>query len=1281
MTEPKKNLRLSKVLMLIVLAFSVAGLIYSAVSLTEHVRKLGVLRPIVEYPENLKVLLDEQNLAFQNFTHSGQKKFLVKFDSLSAEYLNTEKEFLETKIKNQYEIEGKAAFDTALSKKRMLLFEETRDIRTHIAEMWIPTMLANQAGTVGNVSELRKKSKKVRENRLKLISMISEEKFDYIKFTSIGNRLLMILAIFSSSLIFVSVFIVMMFFKTDNKLSGLFRRNIALENEKDKIDRLLADNEEQAAELRDANEKLNESYREYREQARLLEQSFVTAKMSYWSYEPEKAAFIFSERASELLNGRHEAAEMSKEQFAGNISAGSRKEVMTEFDKSLINNTFFTVGFANKPAVGPARYLRMSAEHHFDESGRHTGSDGVIQDITYLKEKELQFGSLEGRLNTLFELIPEVFVEFDETGRVITTNHRAEEIFGYNIDEVNERIADGKIFGEGYRELFLENWQRGAAGIVSEFKRDYVFITKSGEKVPCEVSAKYLFDSKGNFTGATALIWDVRDEIEAKADLARKDQLLRKAVASAGIGLFEHNPVKNHHYWSPEVYSILGADEDRVSPSSNHFLTFIHPDDKEYVQNQYARILKQGNYEFSCRIIDKYKNIKYIKEWGKSNLDDAGNIISYFGIVHDVTDMVAGEKEMYRINRKLKDIQAVAKIGFLEAIQQSSQEGGAMLLRASDELKEIFEFDKTKDLITFREITRYIEQSEQERLRRIENDAVAAGKTVYDMDFKITLPGGKEKFLYMIRKRYLDNSGRPFDELAIIQDISDIRKMRTKLDDVKSEKNLILSVLNESVVYFDSDKEPVWTNRSFGKLKPGDIEAVRSGRLIRVNAYQGILQKNKEFFNPVDLVFAKNEELRCDVETENGTAFMLSAVPVQKNGEPEGAVLSLTDITSRIRFEKELEESEIKFRSVAENSMMGIFIVKGLEVTYVNGYLKELLGYSAEEMTFDRIIKGIIYKDDKQAFFEVLKELRARRRDSLEFNLRMVTKKGEVLYVVYSVKWVDFTEESILVGTITNITGLIHARKRAEEAESIKSNFLANISHEVRTPLNAMVGAAQLLANDLDILEAKHIADLRKMIGTNADSLTYLIEDIMVMAKIESGDISVEHSKVYINEMLQELKIIYINELRANGKDDKVKLQVYFTESDSLAICKADYTRLKQVLKHLLSNAVKFTEEGEITVGYNIRDRYVELFIRDTGVGIDDKKKEKIFRQFATAEKSLARKYSGAGLGLSIAKRLAEMMEGDITFESELGAGSTFYVQMPNIGAEKYYDLPPEDTF
>jgi signal transduction histidine kinase len=232
------------------------------------------------------------------------------------------------------------------------------------------------------------------------------------------------------------------------------------------------------------------------------------------------------------------------------------------------------------------------------------------------------------------------------------------------------------------------------------------------------------------------------------------------------------------------------------------------------------------------------------------------------------------------------------------------------------------------------------------------------------------------------------------------------------------------------------------------------------------------------------------------------------------------------------------------------------------------------------------------------------------------------------------------------------------ARDAATEAGTAKTRFLASMSHELRTPLNAIIGFTRIVSRNAEALPERQVDNLSKIL-VSAQHLLALIDEILDLSRVEAGEVIIEMSDTDVGEVVREVA----DSLEPLVDRPRVRLAV--VADPELPQVRTDRDKVRQILLNLLSNAIKYTDDGSIVVRAASDDGRLRVAVTDTGVGIPSDELGRVFDEFHRAETAGARRRSGTGLGLTISRRLARTLGGDVTAESQVGAGSTFTLDLP----------------
>ncbi len=379
------------------------------------------------------------------------------------------------------------------------------------------------------------------------------------------------------------------------------------------------------------------------------------------------------------------------------------------------------------------------------------------------------------------------------------------------------------------------------------------------------------------------------------------------------------------------------------------------------------------------------------------------------------------------------------------------------------------------------------------------------------------------------------------------------------------------------------------------------------------------------------------------------------------------------DITARKKAEAELEKSFSLQNATLESTADGLLVVdsNGKVVRY-NRKFAEMwrIPERIMETMDDKVLLSFVREQVKNPddFLQQVEHLysdpEAITSDILEFTDGRVFDRyskpqklsGNTTGRVWSFR--DITEREKAKAE------LIAAKEKAEESDRLKTAFLHNVSHEIRTPMNAILGFSTLL-NEPGITDDER-KQFTEVIFQSGNQLLSIINDIVDLASIESGQMKVSIKQLNLNTTLRRLS----EQFSYREKSQKITLIVETPLPQLEAEILADETKLVQILSNLINNAFKFTKKGKISFGYSIRNGFIEFFVKDTGIGIAAKHQTMIFERFYQVDSAVSRQFGGTGLGLSICKAYTELLGGEIWLKSSPGKGTEFYFTIPYVKGE-----------
>ncbi len=507
-------------------------------------------------------------------------------------------------------------------------------------------------------------------------------------------------------------------------------------------------------------------------------------------------------------------------------------------------------------------------------------------------------------------------------------------------------------------------------------------------------------------------------------------------------------------------------------------------------------------------------------------------------------------------------------------------------------------------------------------------------------------------------------------------------------DQIKLVRDLIDA--NPNAIYVKdprgrfTDVNPAWvelTGIEAGRARGSTVADLFPPQMARVyEAQDARLYERGEGSNAMEMMVPHADGTLHD-------CILRKSVLRRADGSLRGLVGTVTDITAVRAAERRIAEAERMLREVTSMAPVVVFRARfdadnNLSFDFVSEASKQVIGVPAEELLRDSSARfRTVIEEDRERLRSAILEsgrhhsvLENRYRVWVDGRIKTIIGKtvpakqpdGSVIFNGY---WSDVSE------LVDQEQALVASREAAEVANRAKSSFLATMSHEIRTPLNGVLGMANLL-RDTELSAQQR--DFVQTILVSGDALLTVINDILDYSKIESGRMDLEKAPLSVVRLFEDSVEILGERARAKA----LELVVEVGEGVPGWI-QGDFARLRQVLVNLVSNAVKFTERGEVVIsatriaGAATEEPRIRFAVRDTGIGVDPSRIAVLFDAFTQGDASTTRKYGGTGLGLAISRRLVRLMGGDLKVESEPGRGSTFHFTLAAKAAEPESDTAP----
>ncbi len=626
-------------------------------------------------------------------------------------------------------------------------------------------------------------------------------------------------------------------------------------------------------------------------------------------------------------------------------------------------------------------------------------------------------------------------------------------------------------------------------------------------------------------------------------------------------------------------------------------------------------------------------------------LDKRGSVVKLIQVFRDITARKQAEEALLESRQELRNLFDGVPIGLYRSTPEGQRIDGNLAI------VDILGYPSLNDFLSRNFVDDYLDPADRKRWQALMEE----GGVVKGFEVQYRRRDGKVIWVRESARIVRDRRGRVLYYEGALEDITDMKVAQDKLQTEKAYLDQLIESAQEAIVITDLQGRVLRINPEFTKIFGYTTEEALGKSIDNLVASQNYYDRATSLTRKA--LEGESVALETVRRRKDGSEIHVSLLvsPICVSGKVIALYAIYRDITERKRAEESIQKEAAKLSAMISGMEEGVILADAAgRIIEVNGFFCSLMGRDRAEF----LGKNVVDIDLELEPEEMEKTIRAFKLtpDSPPVIVQKRLRNLETV-IRFQPIYCRGEYDGVLLNII-DVTELILARRKAEAASLAKSNFLANMSHEIRTPMNGILGMTELaLSTELTAEQLEYL----NAINDSAQSLMRLLDDMLDFSKIEARKIELESIPFNLRDAIECAVSPFALQAHQKGLELIVQIPPDLTE-DVIG----DPGRLRQVINNLISNAIKFTERGEVIVSVEEESRtatevFVHLAVKDTGIGIPPAKQQVIFDAFVQADSSMTRKYGGTGLGLAISYQLVRLMGGTIWVESEVGKGSTFH--------------------
>ena len=941
-------------------------------------------------------------------------------------------------------------------------------------------------------------------------------------------------------------------------------------------------------------------------------------------------------------------------------------------DKTIYDNAF-RLALSTGSSVAEYRINDRKGENHYmDTRFTRIWSNGgtvpyilqISRDITQIKHAKEKQTDSENKFRRLFEMSNDAIMLSKESGEIVDCNRKTATLF---------ETSRGQLIGHFPWDLSPE---RQPDGNLSKEKALTIFQDALSGKKPVfhwqHLSRKgYLFDAEIQLTTFQVNnqklllinLHDITRQNLTENALRESEQKFRKFFDNSLLGniitLADHSFAEVNE----KTCSILGYSKSELRVMN--WTQIIHPEDHSDLLIEIEQIFlgKRNELTREVRLERQNGHILFGLVAITPLKNEVGKVYAILTSLLDMTDRKLAENALKQSQQRLSSIFENAPLGIIIL------DGNGKLFMWNERFVGIL--NARGERIDMDYIARHMQPDDVKDAREALKQLIVGKTDSLVMTKAYRLNHHETLWLKVTASSIKDDENSVQYIVCMIEDISAQTYISESLKASERRFRSLFSHMRNGFLVIDVIKSSNGQIQNFQFLEVneaiGEVTGVPriqyAGKL--ASALMG--RQARYWFPYIDEILQHQTAIQEEFFIKDtGRYLEITAYPLQ--GNQIAAILE--DVSERKMTETSLMVNEQKFRSLAENNQDAIIRYDNHKwVTYLNRQAEELFQLRLIDIMSQPLPDKVWKKNQRQKWNATLAHvLNSGKSNHIETHHKRNGKRVIMLWRLTP----EFSANNKIISVLAvsrDVTlmkeaqqQLMVAKEKAEESDKLKSAFLANMSHEIRTPLNGIMGFAELLK--LSNIGEDEKQDFLENITQSGYKLLNIINDILDLSKIEAGQINIVRNRFSVNRMLRDLYKLFQPKL--NLSQSKVNMIITTALNDIESFIYSDEGRVRQIIINLVDNALKFTEEGEIEFGYEIPDDTTILFfVKDSGIGIPEDKRQAIFERFRQAQDTHLNKYGGTGLGLSIARGFADLLGGTIDFTSEVGKGTIFYLTLP----------------